>query len=628
MLNKTNINLDKNKLIVYFALVVITFAVFWQVNQYDFAFDDDVYVTQNSHIQSGITLNGLRWVFSTRYFYLWTPLVWLSFIINYQLYGLNAGGYHLTNLILHVLSTLLLFWLFNRMTKEIWKSAFIAALFAIHPLHVESVAWISERKDVLSAFFWMMTLCLYVYYTEKPIIKRYLPVLFSFICALMSKPMAVTLPVIMILLDYWPLKRFQSKKDNFILWQLREKLLFFILSTIVVIITFYPQQDTSLNTLYSSNFQDEIPLIFRMANAPIASVTYLVKTFFPYDMTIYYPFSAPIQAWQVIITSLLIIVITIIAAVRMKRHPYLFTGWIWYVITIFPVIGIIQIAGHSMADRYTYIPLIGIFVILAWGIPSLINSAKTKKKMLFTASIAALIILAVLAWKQCSYWKNNADLWNHALNVTKNNYVAHNNIAAALFKEGKTKEAIYHCNQAISIAPNYVKPYINKGLIYSKLGQYNVAVENFNEAINRKTDYAEAYLGRGHAYERSGQYQRAIEDYNGAIRLNHYNANAYNDRGITYGELGQYQPAIGDFNEAIHLNPDNIDAYNNRGFTYAKLGQYQRAIEDFNKAIRLRPDFLLAFYNRGNVYDKLGQHRLADEDWNQATKLSRKKYMH
>ena len=321
MLNKTNINLDKKKLIVYIVLIVITFAVFWQVNQYDFAFDDDVYVTQNSSIKSGITLNGLSWVFSTRYFYLWTPLVWLSFIINYQLYGLNAGGYHLTNLILHVLSTLLLFWLFNRMTKEIWKSAFIAALFAIHPLHVESVAWISERKDVLSAFFWMMTLCLYVYYTENPTIKRYLPVLFGFICALMSKPMVVTLPVIMILLDYWPLKRFQSKKGNFILWQLQEKLLFFILSTIIVIITFYPQQDTSLNTLYSSNFQDEIPLIFRMANAPIASVTYLVKTFFPYDMTIYYPFSAPIQAWQVIITSLLIIVITTIATIRMKRYP-------------------------------------------------------------------------------------------------------------------------------------------------------------------------------------------------------------------------------------------------------------------------------------------------------------------
>ena len=213
MLNKLNINPRKQKLIVYIALTVVTLAVFWQVNQYDFInFDDPVYVTENSHIQSGITLDGFRWAFSTTYADLWHPLTWLSLMFDYQLHGLNAGGYHLTNLILHILSTLLLFWLFNRMTGAIWRSAFVAAFFALHPLHVESVAWIAERKDVLSAFFWMLTLCLYVYYTEKPVIKRYLPVVFSFVLALMSKPMVVTLPVIMILLDYWPLNRFESRK--------------------------------------------------------------------------------------------------------------------------------------------------------------------------------------------------------------------------------------------------------------------------------------------------------------------------------------------------------------------------------------------------------------------------------
>src|SRR5664280_186995 len=246
MLNKINISPEIQKLIVYIFLTVVTFTVFWQVNQYDFInFDDHLYVTQNMHIQSGITLDGVRWAFTTKQTGLWNPLVWLSYMADYQLFGLKAGGYHLTNLILHILSTLLLFWLFHRMTGAIWRSAFVAGLFALHPLHVESVAWIAERKDVLSAFFWMLTLCLYVYYTEKPVIRRYLLVIFSFICALMSKPMVVTLPVILILLDYWPLRRFESKKGNLILWQLQEKAPFFILSAALVIVTLYNPHNSS-----------------------------------------------------------------------------------------------------------------------------------------------------------------------------------------------------------------------------------------------------------------------------------------------------------------------------------------------------------------------------------------------
>src|SRR5208337_4496794 len=247
MLNKLNINPRKQKQIVYIALTVVTLAVFWQVNRYDFInIDDNIYVTGNSHIQSGITLDGVRWAFSSTYADFWHPLTWLSLMFDYQLHGLNAGGYHLTNLILHVMSTLLLFWLFNRMTRTIWKSAFVAALFALHPLHVESVAWIAERKDVLSVFFWMLTLCLYVYYTEKPAIRRYLLVLFGFACALMSKPMVITLPLVMILLDYWPLGRFQSHKSDLILWQLKEKIPFFIFSIIISIITLYAQYKPSV----------------------------------------------------------------------------------------------------------------------------------------------------------------------------------------------------------------------------------------------------------------------------------------------------------------------------------------------------------------------------------------------
>jgi hypothetical protein len=271
MFNKIDIRPERKNLIVYLAMTVVTFAVFWQVNQYDFInFDDHIYVTQNSHVQSGITKDGFRWAFVTKDTGLWHPLVWLSFMADYQLFGLNAGGYHLTNLILHIVSTLLLLWLFNRMTGAVWRSAFVAGLFALHPLHVESVAWIAERKDVLSAFFWMLTLCLYVYYTERPIIRRYLLVFLSFICALMSKPMVVTLPVIMILLDYWPLKRFESKKGNWVLWQLKEKMPFFILSTVLVIVTLCTPNNSSPQLF---------PLGNRLVNAPVSFVTYLGKTF-------------------------------------------------------------------------------------------------------------------------------------------------------------------------------------------------------------------------------------------------------------------------------------------------------------------------------------------------------------
>ena len=470
MLNKINISPEKQKLIVYIALTLVTLAVFWQVNRYDFInFDDNIYVTENSYIQSGITLGGFRWAFSTRYADLWNPLTWLSLMFDYQLHGLNAGGYHLTNLILHILSTLLLFWLFNRMTGAIWRSAFVAAFFALHPLHVESVAWIAERKDVLSAFFWMLTLCLYVYYTEKPVIKRYLPVVFSFVLALMSKPMVVTLPVIMILLDYWPLGRFQSREtatnltkvmpvstnqsiqeikseegalnENIFaphkpklsetkiagiipLWQLWEKIPFFALSAVFSIITLYNpnQSDTSLKVFSLGS---------RLANAPVSFMTYLEKTFVPNDMAAFYPFSDQLPAWQVFGTTFLIIVISAAFIVMAKRLPYLFVGWLWYVITLLPVTGIIQIssaAPYSMADRYHYLPSIGIAVMLAWGIPFLIKHEDTRKKILFPAAIACFAILAVLTWQQCGYWKNSTELFNHALQVTKDNALAHNNL--------------------------------------------------------------------------------------------------------------------------------------------------------------------------------------------------------
>jgi tetratricopeptide (TPR) repeat protein len=632
MLNKINISPKKQIMIVYIVLIVVTLAVFWQVNQHDFInLDDNVYVTENSNIQSGITLDGLRWAFSTTYAEFWHPLTWLSLMLDYQLFGLNAGGYHLTNLILHIMSALLLFWLFNRMTGSIWRSAFVAALFALHPLHVESVAWIAERKDVLSAFFWMLTLCLYVYYTEKPVIKRYLLVLLCFVCGLMSKTMVVTLPIVMILLDYWPLDRLGSQKKGNISpshdqklpgtkimgiipsWQLREKIPFFIFSAFFSIITLYAQYNPSAQ---------RFSLGSRIANAPVSFVAYLGKTFWPQDLTVLYPFSDQLPVWQILGAALLIIVISIAVIAAVKRFPYLFVGWLWYAITLLPVIGIVQIGGgHSMADRYTYIPLIGIFIMLVWGIPSLIKSENMRRKIVFPAGIAVLGILTVLTWQQCGYWQNSIKLFNHALRITKNNYFAHSAFGLALFDEGKIEEAIEHYNKALSITPDYAGVYSNRGNAYAKLGQYQRAINDYNETIRLKPDYSPVYINRGIAYAKLGQYQQAIADYNETIRLKPDYVEAYNGKGNAYTKLGRYQLAIEEYNKAIRLNHRYIKAYNNRGVAYAELGQQQRAIADYNEAISLKPDYVEAYFNRGNAYYELGQYQQALENYNEAIRL-------
>ena len=543
MLNKINISPQRYILIVYIFLALVPLAVFWQVNQFDFInIDDDIYVTDNSPVQSGITLDGLRWAFGTTHAQFWHPLTWLSLMFDQHLYGLSAGGYHVTNLILHILSTLLLFWLFNRMTGAVWKSAFVAAFFALHPLRVESVAWISERKDVLSVFFWMLTLCLYVYYTGKPAVKRYLFVLFSFVLALMSKPMVVTLPVVMILLDYWPLGRFGSHKGNVILWQLKEKALFFILSVIFSIITLNVQYNPSVKLF---------PLDYRLAYVPFAFMTYLEKTFWPHNLAILYPLADRLPTWQILILAIFIVFISIAVILMVKRQPYLFVGWFWYTITLLPVIGITQIGTHSMHDLYTYLPSVGIAVMLAWGVPLLFLRHDKSKKILLPAGISVLIFLSVLTWRQCGYWKNSISILNRDLQVTDGSIaLVHNNIAVALAEEGKINEAVYHYNEAIRLKPNYADAYINRGAFYGGQKQYQLAIENFNKAIALKPDSAKA----------------------------HYN------RGTAYFYIGQYQLAINDYNEAVRIKPDYVDAYNNRVAAYLKQGNMKLGCYEAQKA--------------------------------------------
>ncbi|MCE5210493.1 MAG: tetratricopeptide repeat protein [Deltaproteobacteria bacterium] len=506
MSNELNINVGKQKLIVYIVLIIAALVVYWQVSQFDFLnYDDPVYVTENSHIQSGITLKGIDWAFSTTHAEFWHPLTWLSLMFDYELYGLNAGGYHVTNIILHILSVLLLFRLFHRMTGALWKSAFVAAFFALHPLRVESIAWISERKDVLSAFFWMLTLCLYVYYVEKPAIKRYLLVLFSFICGLMSKPMLVTLPVIMILLDYWPLKRFESQKGSLFLWQLREKIIFFIVSAVFSIITIYAQPGISTNDL-------SFPLESRIINALGSFVVYIGKTFWPGNLTVCYPFIAQAPAWQVSGAVLLILAVSAAVILANRRWPYLFAGWFWYAVALLPVIGIIPGGYNAMADRYVYLPSIGIAIMMAWGVPLLFKSENLCKKILFPAALAFLIIMSVLTWKQCGYWRDSLTLFSHALHVNSHNYHAHINVASYLVKENNFKEALYYYDKAIEIKPDKADAYNNRGIVYAKMGRYQLAIDDFNKAISLQPDNANIFTNRATFYLNQGNEKLGCKD--------------------------------------------------------------------------------------------------------------------
>jgi protein O-mannosyl-transferase len=543
---------NQQKLIIYIVLIAATLAVYWQVNQFDFInMDDNIYVTENSDIKSGFTVDGMINALVSKHFNLWTPLVWLSFTFDYQIYSLNAGGYHVTNLILHILSTVLLFWLFNRMTGAVWKSAFVAAFFALHPLHVESVAWISERKDVLSAFSWMLTLCIYVYYTEKPVIGRYLLVLFSFILALMSKPMVVTLPLIMILLDYWPLARCpktsESQITNWILWQLKEKTPFIILSTVLVFITLYNSSNQEIK---------HFPLCSRLLNMPVSFITYLEKTFWPHDMTIYYLFPENLPFEQTLAASLLILIVTITVIFMAKHLPYLFVGWLWFAITMAPVIGIIQIGSHATADRYSYLPSIGIGVMLAWGITSMVKKWPPYKNFLLLSALIFLVFISYLSWHQCRYWKNSICLFSHALQVKQDNYIAHNHLASALLKQGQLDKAIHHYNEAIRLNPFYYQAYYNRGTAYYIIGQKQLALEDFIKTI--------------HIIPKSPKYVQA-----------------FNNLGVTYSDLGQYQLAIDNFNEAIMLIPEYANAYKNRSFVYFKLDNIKSGCQDAQKACEL-----------------------------------------
>jgi tetratricopeptide (TPR) repeat protein len=577
-----------NTYLIAIFLIVASFIAFGRIVGNDFIVtsDDQPYITENNHIQQGINLNSIKWAFTTTYFSYWHPLTWLSHTLDWSLFGVNPSGHHLVSLLLHIGAVIFLFLFLNKTTKAIWPSAFAAALFALHPLRVESVAYAAERKDVLSMVFGMACLYTYAFYSENP--KRYLYIicLILFTLSLMSKPMLVTLPFVLLLLDYWPLGRWtkdiSSSRSNSTGRLIGEKSPFICLSIFSSIVTIWGQN--KLGVVISMK---NLPLSERVQNAVASYASYLGKTFWPVDLALFYPYNHTLPLWQILVSCFVLIGVTIVSVYAVKKLPFLFVGWFWYLGTLIPVSGLIQVGELARADRYTYLPSVGIVIMLAWGIQYFIQNKNICENIVFSAIIALLSTTVVLTWQQCAYWKNDVKLWNHALMVTKDNYFAHNNIGIALQAEGRINEALYHYNKAISIAPDIYGYYINRGNAYIRFGQYQQAINDYTKAISLKPDDADGFYDRGSLYGQIGQYNLAIEDLNKTIMMKSDYIKAFNNRGIVYNTIRSYKKALDDFNEAIRLKPDYADAYNNKASIHFNMKNPDLGCEDLRKACEL-----------------------------------------
>ncbi len=571
-------------------LALVTIAVFWPATRCGFVnYDDDVYVTANAHVQSGLTWGNVKWAFLNPVAANWHPLTILSHMLDCQLFGLNPRGHHLTNVLLHAVNTVLVFLLLQRLTSAFWRSLLVAALFGLHPLHVESVAWVAERKDVLSAFFGLLALLCYVKAVTSDrwqvagsekigpasfvspvtchVSRFYWSAVFFFALGLMSKAMLVTLPFVLLLLDYWPLHRVSSFKFSDsspsptpslhhsttpLLRLLLEKLPFFGLAAAASVVTYLAQKQAGALTTGES-----IPFGVRGGNALISYCRYLGKMFWPTNLAVFYPRPEHWHWEQVLLAGGLLASLTAWLFVKRARYPFLLTGWLWFGVTLMPVIGLVQAGEQAMADRYTYIPAIGVLIMVIWGAYELTRSWRGQAIVLTLAGGMALIFCAGLTWRQLGYWRNSETLYRHAIAVTKNNYIACNNLGIVLMEQGQIDEAIRQYREAIRVNP----------------------------------DFAYAHNNLGRALDKSGQTSEAIRQFQEAIRLAPDDIQARNNLGVALNEEGRTGEALNQFQENIRLEPDDADAHNDLGVVLVEQGKLGEAIEEFQKAVQLKPDY-------------------------------------
>jgi tetratricopeptide (TPR) repeat protein len=600
-------------------LALVTIALYWPATRHDFVnYDDRFYVTENVQVQNGLTLESIKWAFLNPVSSNWHPVTVLSHMLDCQLFGVKPWGHHLTNVLLHALNAALVFVLLQQMTGSTGRSLFVAALFAVHPLRVESVAWVAERKDVLSAFFFLLTLWAYARYVKQSKVQSpksrvfYGLALVFFVLGLMCKAMLVTLPFVLLLLDYWPLGRVTSGR-----WQvasdknsvsqlpgatkrseggptlnpqlsilLLEKLPFFALAAAASIVTFMVQKHGG-----AMKVGERLSLDARIGNALISYCRYLGKTFWPTDLAVYYPHPGHWPLEEVLLAGGFLCGISVFLFMQRGRYPFLLMGWLWFVGTLAPVIGLVQVGGQAMADRYTYIPSLGLLILIIWGAYELAGRWRQQVIGLAVAGLAAIVLCGAVTRQQLGYWQDSEILFRHTLEVTENNAIAHYNLAIALFHKGQIDEAMSQLQEAIRLKLDYADAHYNLGIALLQKGQTDEAIGQFWEAIRLKPDYADAHNNLGIALGMKGQTDEAISQFQQAIRLKPDFADTHINLGVALARKNQIDEAISQYQEAIRLKPNFADAHNNLGLALFGKGLIYGAISQFQEAIRLKPDY-------------------------------------
>jgi len=569
-------------------LITATLAVYWQVLDHSFVnYDDTLYVTKNPYVQAGLTSRGITWSLTATRAGNWHPLTWLSHMLDWHLYGMDPGWHHFSSLLFHTANALLLFLVLNRMTGGLWRSAFVAGLFALHPLHVESVAWVAERKDVLSTFFLFLTLLSYIWYVERPGFYRYFLVILCFVLGLMAKPMVVTLPFLLLLLDFWPLERFTLGPSNNnqtathrppinakkpwrqALALLMEKTPLFILTAVSSFVTFTVQKSGG-----SVAPLEIYPFKMRLANALLSYVRYIIKMIWPEHLAVFYPHPGQSLAmWQAALAGLLLVVISIAVIRARHRYPYLPVGWFWYVGTLVPVIGLVQVGAQAMADRYTYVPLIGLFIMISWGVPNLLLKLRFQYFVSATAVGIVIAALMICTHLQVASWRNNITLFKKAVEVNANNYLAHINLGGALAEQGNIEEAEKHFSRALQLNPRSAVAHNDLGNILQQQGKLEKAIDHFYESLHRDPNLSETHFNLGNALLRQGKIEEARIHFATALQIRPDFAEGYNSLGVALARQGKVDEAIVHFREAVRLKPSYAQARSNLELALQEAGK-------------------------------------------------------
>ncbi|MDB6121834.1 MAG: Tetratricopeptide 2 repeat protein [Pedosphaera sp.] len=581
--------------LICLVLAIGTLALYWRLFHSEFInYEDPEHITGNSLVQHGLNGAGILSAFRSTDTGNWYPLTWLSHIVDFHLFGFNAAGHHATNLLLHIANVLLLFLLLRRMTGTTWPSAFVAALFAWHPLHVESVAWISQRADLLGTFFCLFSLWTYVRYAEKPATNLYLLTLFLFALGLMSSPMLISLPFLLLLLDLWPLHRLSPALTTLTeqvpppsltrpLGKLAlEKIPFILLAAISVALTLWAQQSSG-----SPNALNQFTLPFRLVSTLVACVAYIGKMFWPTNLTVFYSTPSVIPAWQIAGAALLLVVSSVAVIRARRKFPFLMVGWFWFLIALIPTIGLMPIQIQSMADRFTYIPLIGLFIMLAWSITRLRNQT-----VLGLLTAIPLVACLIVTSRQLPYWHDSVALFTHATELTRDNPIAHKNLADALVDGGNTESAQKHYEEAIRLDPRYAAAHFNLGNLFNALGKMDPAIEHLSTAVKLTPKLPELHNNLGLALARKGQLKEALPEFFEALRIKPDYAKAHYNLGVAYGMMDEPKEALPHYQDAVRLAPDDADARKNLGNILLKQNKLPEAAEQYLQVVRLRPDDL------------------------------------